>query len=137
MEPIPHLGVPAIDAQHQLLVQLLERLSRVLVEFGPKDRLVRLLREIKKYAEYHFTSEENYMVDLAYPLRAEHARHHSEMLAELSVRIGRANASWRQAAQVEEFLQTWLTHHIGIEDRKLADFVAGVRRGGVNDQAAG
>ncbi len=133
METIPNLGIGAIDAQHMLLVQLLARLSATINAFGPKDQLIRLLREIKKYAEYHFTSEENYMEDITYPRRAEHARHHSEMLAELSLRIGRANSSWRHAGEVEEFLQAWLARHIRVEDQKLVDFALGLKHAGRDD----
>lgn len=131
---IPELGISSIDAQHALLVQLLARLSSTIAGFGPKEQLVRILREIKKYAEYHFTSEENFMEDIAYPRRAEHARHHSEMLAELSVRIGRANTSWRHASDVEEFLQSWLANHINVEDQKLVDFAHSLKKRPAGDQ---
>jgi hemerythrin-like metal-binding protein len=78
------------------------------------------MHEVKKYAEFHFASEENLMHDLRYPGLDEHRKRHSEMLSELSIRIGRANASWRNASHVLEFLTRWLDNHVRHDDRQFA-----------------
>ena len=114
-----NVGNAYIDAQHELLVALINKLDAAIAAGRTRDQLVRVLHEIKKYAEYHFVSEENHMREIGYPGLAEHARIHSEMLIELSLRIGRVNAEWKAVRDVLDFLVAWLSGHVANEDRKF------------------
>lgn len=130
-DPSYEIGQPDIDSQHRFFVRLIRRL-RVTVEQQSvdKDALVPLLHEIKKYAEFHFASEENYMHGVGYPALAEHALIHSMMLSELSARILKARQSWRYTEPLIEFLEEWLQGHIAHEDKKLAAYVLRLHRSG-------
>jgi len=118
------IGQPEIDAQHRFLIQLIRRLDYVLHHPVQNVDLVLLLREVKKYADFHFASEESYMHAIGYPARAEHGEIHSHMLSELSVRILKARQSWRNAEPLLEFLATWLRTHIAGEDKKIAAYAS-------------
>ena len=116
------LGDPYIDSQHGLLVELINKLEVAIAAGHRRDRLVQVLHEIKKYAEYHFVSEENHMRDIGYPGLIEHSRIHSEMLSELSLRIGRVYAERRASREVLDFLIDWLSGHVVNEYRKFANY---------------
>ena len=120
-DPSYEIGQPHIDAQHRLLMNLINELAEAMRTRITVERLSRLLHEIKKYAEFHFTSEENYMHAISYPRRFQHEKVHSAMLSELSVRIMKARQEWRHVREVHEFLVNWLIHHVAIEDKLIAD----------------
>jgi len=51
-------GVPAIDAQHRQLVELLNRLASQVAAGASADELDKILDELTDYAVYHFETEE-------------------------------------------------------------------------------
>ena len=115
------IGNDYIDAQHGMLITLIGKLSQAIETNVSADRLRRLLQEIKKYAEFHFLSEENYMRDIAFDELAAHEKSHSYLLSELSLRIARVRSEKGEATAVLEFLWQWLTVHIAQEDRRFVD----------------
>jgi len=117
------VGQPDIDEQHRYFVRLIRRLRNAIQQQVESDRLVLLLHELKKYAEFHFASEENLMHALRYPQRQEHGAIHAQMLSELSVRILKARQQWRDTQPLLNFLEEWLRDHIANEDRKLAEYI--------------
>jgi hemerythrin-like metal-binding protein len=121
-------GNAYIDAQHHMLVDLINKLSRVLTDdSADRQTLARTLLEIRKYAEFHFVSEENFMRDIRYPGLHEHEKLHSLLLSELGVRTIKATQHWRDARAVLSFLIDWLNVHIAYEDRKLTIYTAQAR----------
>jgi hemerythrin-like metal-binding protein len=122
------IGDAGIDAQHRILVDLINRLSRVIdADAVDEERLIRTLLEVRKYAEFHFLSEENFMREIGYPALAEHERLHSQLLSELGVRTVKARQHWRSARDVVAFLIDWLNQHIALEDKKFAVYTARAR----------
>ena len=115
------IGNDYIDAQHGMLLTLIGKLSRAIETNVSADRLRRLLQEIKKYAEFHFLSEENFMRDIAFDELTAHEKSHSYLLSELSLRIARVRSDKAEVTAVLEFLWHWLTEHIAQEDMRFAD----------------
>ena len=122
------IGDEFIDLQHRTFVILVARSARALEKRVTHDVLMKIFYEIKKYAEFHFVSEENFMLSVAYPDYIEHEQMHSHLLSELSMKISEANRNEKCAPDVLDFLYHWLLVHIAREDKKIMSHIA--RRSG-------
>jgi hemerythrin len=87
------------------------------------ERLHRIFTEIRKYADFHFVSEQNVMADCAYPGLAEHARLHDELLRNLDDAIEAMHGEPGAYARFVVFLFEWFSYHTINEDRKIAEYI--------------
>ena len=72
------VGVEILDQQHQQLIKMLNVLIEA-SEKGDNPKLViSTLAKMKKYAEIHFRTEEDYLKKYSYAEFEEHAREHRE-----------------------------------------------------------
>ncbi|HEC06200.1 MAG TPA: bacteriohemerythrin [Thiolapillus brandeum] len=128
------LGIDALDSQHKVLA---DRLNRLVVECRhtgaapteknghSRDLLARLFQELYITTKEHFSFEEALMCAEDYPGLAAHAREHVMLIAELKstfvngVKEGRCKLD-------PEFLQalkSWLIAHVTHSDREFAEFL--------------
>jgi len=117
------LGHERIDGEHRIFLGLIVEFEQLAKLGADKDKLVRTLKEICKYAEFHFFSEESVMIDCNYPDRVAHANLHRQLLAEVEdelYRLGAGRTDWRQ---VSEFLFQWFALHTSTEDKKLVKYI--------------
>lgn len=117
------IGVEAIDLQHQYFVDLINHLSLRSKAGGRRDSTNRVLLELYKYADYHFCSEENIMLDHGYPAVEEHRELHRILLHDLSARICRLEAAQTDLDSLVGFLFLWFVGHTADEDQKLAAYL--------------
>lgn len=113
------IGDEFIDLQHHTFVVLVARTAKAIERRAPHGILMKTLYEIKKYAEFHFVSEENFMAEVGYPDYLEHERVHSHLLSELSLKIAECNRDDSCAKDALDFLYRWLLVHIATEDKKI------------------
>lgn len=114
------VGHERIDFEHRIFLGLIRELSLQVEKGTPAERIRRTLREVYKYADFHFLSEENIMADVDFPQFAEHQHHHQRLLAELrdaSIRCG----DGEYADEIVEFLFQWFALHTTQEDRRIAE----------------
>lgn len=112
-----------IDAQHRMLL-LLARKLEVAYQQGVEHRvLVGLCLELKKFADFHFLSEENVMREVGYPGFEKHARAHSHLLFELDVWIQKVNRGSETPTELLRAVSAWLLGHMGGDDRRLAEYI--------------
>jgi len=116
-----------IDTQHAMLFYLTARLKEALASDEGRNHLVKILDEVKKYATFHFASEENHMAEMGYPDRHEHTRIHTRMLVELSEHIRDIRLDWQFGHAALQFVEGWLNHHVAHEDQKFAQYARDVR----------
>jgi hemerythrin-like metal-binding protein len=121
-DPRLSVGYHYIDAQHAMLFHLIGQLRRALVSDEARKHLVAILDEVKKYATFHFASEENYMADIDYPERHRHAQLHTRMLVELADHVRRVEADPQHGELALRFVEDWLYHHVAHEDQKFAKY---------------
>lgn len=120
------VGVPAIDEQHALLVNLANRLLDQPEAFIRDEKVVDILTDLGKFLILHFQSEEAMMRQLGLPA-AEYDRHvHAHNLiideyAELNLQAARGHP--RTAMDVFALVRTWLHDHYQNDDAKLRDYV--------------
>jgi hemerythrin-like metal-binding protein len=114
------VGLEVIDGQHRQLLELVNRLSDDLGAGRDFDQLVESLRELVRYTEHHFATEERLMDEVgagAERHRSEHRRL-IEGLMRYTVSLDASTVS-----QSSRFLQDWLFHHINEVDRPFAAFL--------------
>lgn len=114
------VGVEVIDGQHRHLLALINRIGEDLRWGRDADRMVESLRELVRYTEHHFATEERLMDESG--IGAERHRHEHRKLVEnlmhFTVRLGPEGVS-----QSARFLQDWLFRHIDEIDRPFAAFL--------------
>ncbi|MBU6995717.1 bacteriohemerythrin [Ferrovum myxofaciens] len=116
------IGNPLIDTEHRLLIMLFRKLDVAIKSAEPEATIMRILLEVKKFADFHFTSEENLMHEVGYPDTAAHEEIHSALLAQLEVMIGRVSKKREMPDDLLYFPNEWILQHIAQEDQKIADF---------------
>jgi|SRR6266542_406538 len=121
------VGDGYIDVQHSMLFYLIAKMKEALASDEGHNHLGKILDEVKKYATFHFASEENYMADMDYPDRQEHTRIHTRMLMELAEHIRDVRTDWQFGHAALRFVEGWLNHHVAHEDKRYARFAQGGR----------
>lgn len=114
------VGVEVLDGQHQELLELINRLGEGLRSGRDFDELVDALRELVRYTEHHFATEERLMDELGARSerhRAEHRRLVDDLMR-LTLRLDLEGVS-----QSAAFLRDWLFRHIDEVDRPFAAYL--------------
>lgn len=117
------LGHERIDAEHRIFLRLVNEYATRVEQGLSLDMLLRTLREIRKYAEFHFVSEENIMEELAYPHLDEHRELHAALLDSLAGWIGALGAGTLDPREVQHALVDWFGAHTSREDQKLVEHI--------------
>lgn len=127
-----NLGISELDDQHQAFFMHMVGLRRALIEgSGGRDKLMKTLRFLDTFIDEHFRAEEGYMRRHNYPgilvHRADHEKF-AKAVAEFKNKAldleARGEILSFLAVEVEHRLERWLTEHILVHDRKMADYLA-------------
>lgn len=115
------VGHERIDNEHKVFVDLVNNMIRA-EELGfPKEKTRRLFSELKKYADFHFLSEENIMLDIDCPEYEEHQDEHRQLIARLEDHCHNYRAGKITMRNITEFLFEWFALHTTQVDKKLVD----------------
>lgn len=121
-KPALEVGVAEIDADHRVLVELLNRMQAACGR-EDRDEAIAVLEELERYTHYHFSLEDRLMAECAYEFAAEHAREHRELFYEVKHQIDDLLDGERTLGEVAQFMQRWLLRHIAGADRLLAEAI--------------
>lgn len=118
------LGFKQIDDQHKELVRMLGELTDVVKEIRSKSTLERIFYNLIDYTLVHFTMEESLMQTYAFPGEKGHIQAHTH-LKKVVVDLQNDYMSGKVGITLETivFLNEWLSNHILITDKHLADFL--------------
>ena len=117
------LGLKEIDAQHEHLAVLLNRVVRKYQRMEERDHLKRLLNFIYEYVVWHFVSEEGLMKLYKYPEIKNHEEDHHALLKMLKDKISFFENSKGWPAGLDAFLVTWFGGHNFGNDREMAKYI--------------
>jgi hemerythrin-like metal-binding protein len=78
---------------------------------------------VKKFAEFHFASEQNLMHEIGYPEVERHSRIHNNLLIELQVQFSKMQHKVEFPEDVLYSLHAWLHDHVLNEDLPIAQYV--------------
>lgn len=76
-------GVPIIDEEHQMLVRHLNTLYDAVKEERGHEVLEKVFKDVKSYADFHFSHEVELFSKTDYPDKQLHVREHSDLTAKL------------------------------------------------------
>jgi hemerythrin-like metal-binding protein len=123
------LGNDLIDTQHRMLILLCRKLDIAIKTRESEQTIMRVMRELKKFTEFHFFSEENLMREIGYPDLDAHAVNHTDLLMQLESALVKINHHKEFPEDVLFFFNKWLTHHVALEDIKIAKYLkSGLKR---------
>ena len=121
-------GMPEIDDVHMLFVSLVNKIYNYLQEQRDEDFLKRTLDELLKYTEFHFASEENMMISVAYPNLEHHRGEHEKLMLDLRNILFNVSIEPDSIDELVQFLDEWISSHIYREDKALAKFIQSKQR---------
>lgn len=114
------VGHDTIDLEHKTFFSLINKANDYVKENRGEDDLLRIFDEILKYADFHFTSEENVMLECDYPYRQEHHEEHRRLMITLRQDITSFEGGNKPAQDIVRFLYHWLLDHTITEDLKIS-----------------
>lgn len=128
-KPALEVGVKEIDADHRVLVDLLNRIQLASVN-ADRHAALDALTELERYTDYHFALEERLMAEYGYEFTAEHTKEHRELFYEVKHQIDDLMAGERSTHDVAQFMLRWLLRHIAGADRLLGEAISRSRATG-------
>ncbi len=117
-------GIGMIDAQHRILVDLINRLEQTAGEAALSETATSILHNLRQYTVYHFAAEETLMVRNGYPEFEHHRKLHRGFVEELDgLEIDALVDSPELGQSMLVFLKDWLVTHIMQEDMEFSKAV--------------
>jgi hemerythrin len=123
-------GIEEIDDQHRKLIakinDLIDSMGRG-QERG-KEAVLDTFAFLEDYVYVHFKTEENYMSSSRYPEYKAHKGEHDELIMYLRSVKEKITKQQRTSylglqSDMAHTLYTWLTSHIGNNDRKMGQYL--------------
>lgn len=119
--PEMSVGRDQLDRDHKGIIKALNELS-ALREKHDDDKVQPVLGRLLNYTVSHFGREEAWMREIGFSRLAEHERQHDAFIRKIQFFLGEYRDGRRSmlAAEMAEFLRSWLVEHIMSEDRAYA-----------------
>jgi len=112
-------GNDYVDGQHRYFVNLINRIRKSFRESNDIAYKEKLIIELKKYADFHFTSEENIATSCNLSGVSGHHQRHLELLEEFNHRAEDLNNGLKTIDDFLGFLTDWFIGHTVYEDKEL------------------
>jgi hemerythrin-like metal-binding protein len=114
------VGVPAVDHEHQELIDLVNRLHSALESDRPEDEVVSVFGDLYRAISAHFALEERFMREHHYDQVEQHKADHERLLDELrdmmdEYQDGEGGSLDRLTASVD----AWFANHFKTHDARL------------------
>lgn len=117
------VNVEEFDKHHKKLIEMINQLHEKMMEGKGKETMVNIVKELKDYANYHFSAEEELMEKHSYPYYKEHKSEHEAFFSKVKEIENDINSDKRDVAiRTYRFLKEWLINHIQGVDKKYTDF---------------
>ena len=117
-------GIKELDAQHQWMMELSNRVLSALAKKSTSEMLTNSIKSLIEFTKQHFHDEERLMKAGNYPGQTAHKQAHQEHLRQLGREILRINSDEEFCIDsVREFLKSWLITHILQDDKKVAEHI--------------
>ena len=113
------IGNEYVDLQHRYFVDLINRVGTNFRETDDAVYKEKLISELRKYTDFHFTSEENIAASCNLSGVGSHHQRHSELLEEFNHRAEDLNKGLATVDDFLGFLTDWFVGHTIYEDQKF------------------
>jgi hemerythrin-like metal-binding protein len=127
------VGVESIDEQHQRFFELVSEVIKMTGQGSiPIGSLLLKVADLNNYATLHFQNEEDIFKKYNYPNAKEHVTSHDacrKRVEQFNLELKQENMNTKKiAAEMAEFLGSWLVNHVMTMDQKYVGFM---RKNGV------
>ncbi|MBT3193600.1 MAG: hemerythrin family protein [Verrucomicrobia bacterium] len=119
----PRLGIPEMDAQHDYLYGLFDRIETE----TSQGEMAALLHEIEGYLDFHFTSEEHFIRHYKVPNVAAHQGDHEQAAEAFFRHVASFENGSLNPARFHNAMVGWLSEHTEAVDMKYAELVRKLR----------
>ena len=113
------IGNEYVDLQHRYFLDLITRIGKNYKETNNDDYKRKLIIELHKYADFHFTSEENLAISCGISGIENHQQLHLQILEDLNHYAENLDKGLKTVDEFLEFITDWFLVHTQHEDRKL------------------
>ena len=117
-------GIPEIDAQHQVLAGLFNKLYLAILKDSTGPAINKILDETVFYTKFHFGTEERYYEEFDYTWKDKHKQEHAEFIEKITAfQEDWLSGKLRLTVELHSHLSDWLKTHISVSDRKAGVFL--------------
>jgi len=119
------LGVDALDKEHRTLVEHANTLFEAIKERKSDEVVFKHLQFLADYTLTHFKNEEAFQRKIGYPDLENHRKIHDDFKKTVVELLGIAKSQGldiKMRMEINALTINWLKTHIGVEDRKVANF---------------
>ncbi len=119
-------NIPLMDNEHTELLFRAEKLMQAYQNGDPDHEIIKLLSFLKDYVHEHFEHEEALQRENQYPQYLEHQKIHAEFKKDIEFLykdVFENGLTMMTRLKLGHATSEWILHHIGEEDKKLADFL--------------
>lgn len=117
-------GIEEIDFQHRRFFELMNALLTLAVEGSEEEKIPKSIAMLKNYIRYHFTLEEDLMMQSAYPAFKEHLSAHHYFKEELrkmeSLLKDQKEPPKAIITRYNYMMVEWFLRHIKVMDKKMS-----------------
>ena len=115
------LNHEVLDGHHKKLFEIFSTLNIKCIANDTAETYSEVIDELETYSRYHFSKEEQYMRELAYPGIDRHMiLHKSYMARTLEIKLKMYNQEYKLCHELILFLGNWLKRHVLEEDRNIS-----------------
>lgn len=110
-----------LDLHHQKLFAILNSVYENVMNSLEVDHILPKIDELSRYTSYHFSAEEQHMLETGFPGLDEHIAKHREFTRSIeALRENYHNNDLEVSRDLIIVLGEWLLHHVIKEDHKYS-----------------
>lgn len=117
-----NITIKSIDDQHKVLVDLMNELNNAMLYEKGKNEIMRIVKGLVDYTEYHFNYEEGLLKKHGYADFDNHKKLHVKFVDQIKdVQRELERGEKEMSKDILDFLKNWLIQHIMGTDTKYVD----------------
>lgn len=111
-----------LDIHHQKLFAILNSVYENVMNSREVDHIIPKIDELSAYTSYHFSAEEQHMLEAGFPGLDEHIAQHREFTNSIeALRASYHDNDLEVSRDLIVMLGEWLLNHVIKEDRKYSE----------------
>lgn len=125
-KPEFELGMEKIDNEHKKLFEIANKGYELLKNdfyVDKYDRIMEIIVELRDYAQFHFSAEEEYLASIGYKKLFTHKIEHDSFMQKVSnVNLNDVDSNQDKYVQdLLDFIVIWIKEHIMEKDREYVN----------------
>jgi hemerythrin-like metal-binding protein len=115
--------IKSIDDQHKILIEQINMFCANFNIGSKTEKMENLIKAMKDYTIFHFSTEEKYMKQLNYPEYNSHKAEHDKFVETVTDYEERyKNGRLLLSVEITFFIKEWVSTHILVTDKKYSEF---------------